>query len=196
MAFINKHSCECTKSELDLFAVPPTQTSILKGQWVQFNPLTNVVDSDLIEFNVTGSTEHYLDLAHTIFNVRAKIVKENGTDLEDDDVVAPTNLLLHSMFSEVDITLNDKLISASSNTYPYRAILETLLTYGPAAKSSQLTSALFYKDEAGKMNSVDPKAADANSGLKRRHDMTKGSRVVDLLGPIHGDVFFSRQIPA
>ena len=28
MAFIHEGSCECTKSELDLFSVPPTQTSI------------------------------------------------------------------------------------------------------------------------------------------------------------------------
>ena len=121
MAFISKHSCECTKSELDLFSVPPTQTSILKGQWVQYNPLTNIVDSDSIEFNITGSTEHYLDLAHTLLNVKAKVVNENGTDLGDDVPVGPVNLMLHSLFSEVDVTLNDKLISSSSNTYPYRA---------------------------------------------------------------------------
>ena len=76
MAFISKHSCECAKSELDLFSVPPTQTSIFKGQWVRYNPLTNVVDSDSIEFNVTGSTEHYLDLAHTLTNVKAKVVSK------------------------------------------------------------------------------------------------------------------------
>ena len=28
MAFVHEQSCECTKSELDLFSVPPTQTSM------------------------------------------------------------------------------------------------------------------------------------------------------------------------
>ena len=33
--------------------------------------------------------------------------------------------------------------------------LETLLNYGPAAKNSQLTTALYYKDTAGKMDAAD-----------------------------------------
>ena len=59
------------------------------------------------------------------------------------------NLFLHSLFSQVDISLNGTLITASTNTYPYRA-METLLSYGNDAKTSQLTSAMFYKDTAGK----------------------------------------------
>ena len=31
MAFVDEQSCECTKSELDLFSVPPTQTSMESG---------------------------------------------------------------------------------------------------------------------------------------------------------------------
>ena len=49
--------------------------------------------------------------------------------------------------------------------YYYRALLETLLSYGGDAKKSQLTSALYYHDQADRMDSV---AFDAtgNSGLK------------------------------
>jgi len=53
------------------------------------------------------------------------------------------NLFLHSLFSQVDISLNGTLITASTSTYPYRAMLETLLSYGEDAKTSQLTSALY-----------------------------------------------------
>ena len=42
-------------------------------------------------------------------------------------------------------------MTQATGTYSYRAYLETLLHYGPAAKKSQLTAALFYKDTAGKM---------------------------------------------
>jgi len=31
MAFVHEQSYECTKSELDLFSVPPTQTSMEHG---------------------------------------------------------------------------------------------------------------------------------------------------------------------
>jgi hypothetical protein len=35
MALVHQNSCECTKSELDLFGVPPTQTSVEHGYWEQ-----------------------------------------------------------------------------------------------------------------------------------------------------------------
>jgi len=37
MAFVHRDSKECTKSELDLFIIPATQT-ITKGQWTQYHP--------------------------------------------------------------------------------------------------------------------------------------------------------------
>ena len=40
MAFVHQQSCEGLKSELDLFSVPTTQTSIESGQWVEHQPLT------------------------------------------------------------------------------------------------------------------------------------------------------------
>jgi hypothetical protein len=79
------------------------------------------------------------------------------------------------------------------NTYAYRAYIETLLSYGVEAKSSQLTSALFYKDEAGKMDKPNPLAAnevDRNSGLVKRQTFGAESREIDMIGRIHSDIFF------
>ena len=78
--------------------------------------------------------------------MKAKITKANGTALEPNEQVGPVNLFLHSLFSQVDVFLNERLISPSTNTYPYRAMPEALLNYGDDAKSSQLTMSLFYKD--------------------------------------------------
>ena len=44
MAFAQPHSLQCSKTELDLFALPPTQTAIERSQWVEFRPLTTVSD--------------------------------------------------------------------------------------------------------------------------------------------------------
>jgi len=62
MAFANEMSCECTKSELDLFSVPPTQTSMEQGSWVDYHPLTAVSDGSPIEFDISGSGETTLTL--------------------------------------------------------------------------------------------------------------------------------------
>jgi len=60
----------------------------------------------------------------------------DGGNLAADAAVDPVNLFLHGLFSQVDISLNGTLITQSTNTYPYRVILETLLSYGEDAKKS------------------------------------------------------------
>ena len=110
MAFVHRDSIECTKTELDLFTVPTTQTSITKGQWIEYHPLSNITDSGPIEFNISGSGEEYLDLARTQLYVRVKITKPNGAVLDPNAQVGPVNLSLHSLFSQVDASLNERLI--------------------------------------------------------------------------------------
>ena len=124
--------------------------------------------------------------------VKAKIQRANGGNLEDGDQVGPVNNFIHSLFNEVEVSLNGTMISATTGTYPYRAYIENLLNYGTEAKQSQLTSELFYKDTAGKMDVANPAAvaADANLGLKKRAEFTNGNGVVDMIGKIHSDIFY------
>jgi hypothetical protein len=196
MAFIHEGSCECAKSELDLFSVPPTQTSIDSGTFVEYRPISTITDGAPIEFDISSSGDDYIDFANSFIHVKVKIQNANGTDLTDGETVGPVNNLLHSLFSQVDISLNGTLITNSTNTYPYRAYIEDLLSYGSSAKKSQLTAALFYKDEAGKMDKENPSAADVadqNSGLVKRATFTTKSREVDMVGRIHGDLFFQQR---
>ena len=69
-------------------------------------------------------------------------------------------------------------------------MLETLLSYGEDAKRSQLTSALFYKDQAGRMDSVDFADDADNDGLVKRRELSKESRTFDMMGRLHADIFF------
>ena len=172
---LHQNTCECTKSELALFDMPPTQITQEKGLWTEYHPLTNAADGGPIEFQVSG-TDEYIDLANSNLFVRAKITKADGSNLDDGQDVGPVNNWMHSLFSQVDILLNGKVISPSSNTYPYRCMIETLLNYGDDAKKSQLSAQLFYKDTARKMEVVKPTEDDAtaNRGLKARYEFTKG----------------------
>lgn len=194
MAFIDHNSCECVKSELDLFSVPPTQTSIESGHCVEYNPISSIGDGTPIEFFVGGNGEEYIDLASTQIYATVQIVKANGDAITADDAVGPVNLLLHALFAEVDIKLGDTLVTTTSNTYPYRAYLETLLNYGKDAKDTQLQSALFFKDVAGYMDEANPRAENAhNRGLVDRHHFFRLGRIVPLLGRLHCDIFFQER---
>lgn len=194
MSFLLKDSPECAKSELELFTLPPTQTVIERSQWVEFHPLANVSDGGPVEFNISGSGDDYFDLSQTQLYVKVKILKDDGKPLAAENKVGPVNLLLHSMWSQVDISLNERLVSSSNNTYPYRAMIETLLNHGYDTKTSQLSSELFYKDTAGRMNVFDTKDKEPNEGFNKRAGLFKLSTSVDMIGRLHLDMFHQERL--
>jgi len=72
-------------------------------------------------------------------------------------------------------------------------MLETLLSYGEDAKKSQLTSELFDKDDAGRMEETIVEEAGGrvpNSGLEKRREFVARSQEFDMIGRIHCDIFF------
>src|SRR6266516_2627012 len=200
MAFIQQGSYACTSPQLDLFTTPMTQTSIESGSWAEFNPTSALSDSMPIEFDISGAGTSYIDLAHTQLIVRAQLLKADGTRIDNTAHVAPINLFLHSLFSEIDVKLNGTLITSSNNTYAYRAYIETLLSYGSDAKKSQLTSALYYKDEGGDagFEEGDPTAGGAtNKGMVKRNSLLQEGGIVSMQGPIHLDLLFQdRYLPS
>lgn len=193
MSVIHSNSMEAMKSELDLFATPLTQAAIEFGYTVAYKPVASLEKSSQFEFVIGGSGEELIDLAHTELHLLAKVTKSDGTNLstgdEKSNVTAPVNNWIHSLFSQVEVTLNGKLISSQSNTYGIRAYIETLLNYGRSAKTSHLTSGLWYKDTAGKFNDF-----KENTGLSKRASFIKGSKTVDLMSNIHHELFGSDKL--
>ncbi|XP_039311140.1 uncharacterized protein F54H12.2-like [Solenopsis invicta] len=171
MSFLHIHSSECLKSELDLFALPPTQTN----------------DAP-IEFVIPGHGEDYLDLTHTMLSLRIRV--ETGTNTGTAAAapkVGPVNQLLHSMFNQIDVYFNQKLVSPPNNAYAYRAYIEALLNYASPAKTSHLTSCLWDTDTPGFMD--EPVDSPTNQALVRRARYIQGGRALDLIGHLHCDVF-------
>ena len=190
MSLVDSNSCICVKSELDIFSVPSTQTSIEDGITVDYHPIASLVDTGPIEFDIPASIEYYLDPAHVYLHLAVKITKNDGSNLDYASAVGPINLFLHSLFSQLDVHLNGNQVSSSSNTYAYRAYLETLLNYGKSAKESQLTASLWYKDTASKM---DMAGAD-KVGFTKRTTFTAQSKTVDFFGKIHADLFHQEKL--
>ena len=195
MSLIHEASQELAQSSLDLFTVPPTQASRINSKYTPYYPVSTISPNGPIEFNVPASDEEYTSLADTELFVRAKIVKlhaENKIqDLDPDEPVGPVNLFLHSLFTQVDASLNDRVITPSTSTYAYESLIQTLVTYGSDAKKGQLTSTLFYPDTSGKFERMNPIEDNktANLGLKARYEFTKESATVDMMGGIHCDIF-------
>jgi hypothetical protein len=67
--------------------------------------------------------------------------------------------------------------------HPYRAYIEILLSYGPAAKESQLTGVMWYKDTP---EHQDKRTTD-NKGFTSRKALTVQSKYVQMTGILHLD---------
>ncbi|XP_065125444.2 uncharacterized protein F54H12.2-like [Paramisgurnus dabryanus] len=192
MALLHSMSEECLKSELDLFTVPLTQMAIEKNTYIEIPPLSAISDSSPLEFFIAGTGEDYVDLNNTLLFLRLKITNPDGTDIADGAPVGLSNYPSCSIFGQVDVSLGDRLISQSTSTYPYRGIIECLTNYGKDALETLFSAALFYKDTAGHMDVTDP--AGANRGLTKRAAFTNASNVVELLSPVHSDIFFQEKL--
>ncbi|GBM77782.1 Uncharacterized protein F54H12.2 [Araneus ventricosus] len=138
-----------------------------------------------------GSGEDYIDLSATQLHVKAKLLKDNAK-LGKTEKVAPLNLLPHSLYSQVDVSLNDRLIYASSNLYSFRSYIETFLNYGTDYQKSFLTCEGFYKDTAGRFNETD--SAGDNDSLKKRASLIEKSKVLDMIGNLYFDIFYQDRL--
>ena len=123
-----QNSSECLKTELDLFYVPPTNTSIESGGWAEYFPIANI-DNGPIEFIVPPSESEYLHLNKTSLYLKISFVKDKNTAVENTDVFSPINNLGSTIFSQVDVALNNTSFESSNSTYAYKSYISDLLNY-------------------------------------------------------------------
>jgi len=102
-----------------LFSVPPTRRSIESGKYVDYHPINTIAEGAPTEFEIPGAGKEYTDLCNCMIYVRLNVIKQDRTDLGNDMVVAPVNLFLQSLFSQVDVFLNGTPVMTASDIYGY-----------------------------------------------------------------------------
>ena len=144
--------------------------------------MSTITSSSPIEFIVSGSGEDYLALNNTLLEVKACIKTTNNSPVDAAVAVAPINNTLHSLFSQIDVSLNDVNVSSATTTYPYRAYIETHLNYGTDAKKSRLQAAMYFIDDNLTVSNPIPDSSSArNMGLKRRHGICTAKPTFDMI---------------
>jgi hypothetical protein len=213
MSLLHHQSCECLKSELELFQVPPTQVCFESGYYVKYHPITSIDKGTPLEFRINTGDEDYIDPSSIILYTKSRILDAHrrpiiqklhipatagGADAHDihndKAVVYPINYYHATRFSNVEVRLNNKVISENDNLYPYRAFFETLLSYGKNVKKTHLHMGLFYKDT----NQTDDNFTDfekedwdeatINEGGHARWDLVKYSAPFECMGRIHTEI--------
>ena len=101
-------SVPCGKSELLLFEPVSTQVSMTRSSWVDIHPLNTVGETTgPIQFSIRSSEEYYLDLNDTILYLKLRLKR---------DGVAPVNMLLSSLLSDIQLSIGDKLIEGEDHS--------------------------------------------------------------------------------
>jgi hypothetical protein len=182
MALLHSLSKPVVRGEVDLFSIPPTDTTCEYSMYAEYQPVVNIQDcSSKIDFKISSNGLHYLDLSDCFLAVRVKVINKNGNNLTTDSKVAPTNCFLHSLFSQLDVSFNSQVVSTSNNAYPYRALIETLLSYGTDYTNSQGECFLYYPDENTALDST-------NSGVKKRQEYIKLSKELEMIDKLRFDI--------
>ena len=177
-------SCECSKSELDMHSVPPTMTTMQDFQWMNYHPIDSLDSYQApIEFVVPSHTEYYTDLSQSNLYLKCRILKPDGSNVDSGKQVSPVNNFFHSMFSSIVLYVNNKLVTSNMDTYPYRAYLENLFSYGSDVKDNQLKAGEFwYKDEPDKFADL------THANVKARAKPVAESKSLELQGRLHLDL--------
>ncbi|KAJ8677252.1 hypothetical protein QAD02_013039 [Eretmocerus hayati] len=88
MAFLHTQSSECLKLELDIFEIPPTQTTLESSHYVQYKPISSLTDDSSIEFVLSGNGDEYIDLAHTLLSLKVSLQAPENDDYDAATVSA------------------------------------------------------------------------------------------------------------
>ena len=177
---------EATPSSMDLFLKTDIQTAIVDGSWLEIRPLNSIEETAPVDFHIDGSSEDFIDLAETYLKVKVRITNAAGNGgYGQNDMVAPVNLLLQSMWSKLDVSFNGKRVSSSGHSYASRAYIESLVNFGNDVKTGQLSASGWHMDTAEQFDTLGAQ----NHGFMTRKQLGQGRRTISLMGRLHADVF-------
>ena len=175
-------------SELMLFEPKAVNEGVEYLQYIECRPTNQITEDGSVDIHIKASGSQYLDLQRSRLHVKAKIMKEDGSNLEEADVVTPVNLWMQSLFNQVDVYFQQKLVSSSGTNYAYKAYMDVLLNLVKMQKDLKCKP-LFYKDSAGAFDQTKINDIPLNQGLILRQKLAKNSQLVDMCGPIFADTF-------
>ena len=131
---------------LQLFDVPSVDYRYEASREVEFQPALTGIQP--ITFSIPGSDDYY-DINSLRFKVKVRLTDpaagytglHAGLLISDGDEtrhVYCVNNFAHSIFRDITLSMNGVLMTEQSNTYHYRAYLETLLNFNRQEGATKL----------------------------------------------------------
>lgn len=178
----------CFRPELDLFSTRPFQTEILKTEMIELKPINSLINASFIEFVSFGYFNSYRDCFNSYLKLDIVIDKGDGTIIDKPPTeikFSTVNNLLGSMFSQCNVFLNTKPISAQETNLPLRSFIESKFNHSANEVKYKLAGNLYIPDTPGKFDDI----AKGNDGFIERGKLISTGHPFTLVGPIANDLF-------
>ena len=165
---------EISSRSFNIFSDYNVDTSFKTGYYMNYYPIGNVDSGGPFEFIVPKDPKNWTDMQKTRLEGRLKVVKADGSDLTSSDNISVCNLFYQSLFENILFELeNVKLDDPSPRTYPYKAYLETLLSYSTGVKNNWLNSLNVWESDT--KDNFDT-LGTGNFGFVKRKSLISGSK--------------------
>ena len=133
-------------SSLELFSLPPVDYRYEAHRFVRYNPTLTGIDP--ITFSIP-QTDDFIDLADSRLEIEVRLSNSaaNYTGIQVNDAASDANNTRstyvetnfgHTLFKQIDLSINGALVTPQGNNYHHQAYIETLLDYSRTDGKSKL----------------------------------------------------------
>lgn len=130
MEYLHSSSVPVSKTELQVFHVPPTQTAIESSYEVEYRPTSSVDSGKSFEIQVQASDD-FTDLQATMLHAYVSVTTKDGKALGASAKIKPIKNFANALFEQVDLFLGTVNTSQAHNMYHYQAWFEDELFRHP-----------------------------------------------------------------
>ncbi len=154
-------------------------------------PVNSISNGKKIEFFLPRfSGPHMYLISDAYLRASITLTKSDGSLPAASAEISPANNILHTLFSECRVYLEDHLVNESNENYAYKAFLIDILSYDSNAKYSFLQAQGFYQDAP---NHMDASAGNAAFTLRKKLFRNTSNSAysldeVTLVGKLHTDL--------
>ena len=189
----NMLTTEAIHSSLDLFQ-KPALLETFDGSFCQKVGPVYIPNGPMLEFEVAGDRNNFIDLQKVFLEIKCKIVQGSEADLKYDagaaaDVTktdAPyfCNNFLHSLFSDCTVSANGFKISNANGNYANKSFIESEFSHNKDAKATWLACQVYSYEEK-------PRAILA-AEINRPKDLVRQSAECTFYGKVAVDFLYLR----
>lgn len=192
---------EIASSSFDVFSPIEIENSIDSAVKIITRPISSATSSGPFKFVFPADSVKWTDCETIRLCGRVKLVKNNGNGTLTDYAAEVTeasvvNNFFQSLFSSISCTINGvEMTDPSGNWYPYKAYLETLLSYSKSTKEGRLVSNAYFQDTPTKFDNYPildgnskTTTPSSNEGFKKRSEFFKLSKMRYFNIPLHIDL--------